>query len=180
MTIDEFIALQRKRINKVRQVAFEIAVKDTHTKMANRIFMRGEADTDTLIGSYDTSKPLYVNPRKTPRSFPTGGKTGNKRDGKPHKTAFFYSYRDFKQAIGQPTDRVRLNLFGRMQSDFISSIRKVSNVEYVTSFKDRLNLLKARGQEKRFGKPIFKLGDSEIKNFNRVLRLEVNRILYAR
>lgn len=192
MTIDEFILKQRERINKIREQALRVAAFDTHTKMANRIFIEGEAANESLIGSYNTSKPLYVNPRKSPRAFPTGGKTGNRRNivgqttptGKQkkqaHKTAFFYSYRDFKQAIGQPTDKVRLNLFGRMQSDFVTGIRRVSNTEYVVSFKDKKNLLKARGQERHFNKIIFKLGQYEINNFNRVLRLEVNRILYGK
>lgn len=180
MTIEEYITKQQKRINQVRIKAYKIAVFDTHRVMANRIFNEGEAANESLIGSYNTTKPLYINPKNAPRSFPTGGKTGNKRNGGRHKTAFFNSYRDFKRTIGQPTDRVRLKLFGRMQSDFVTGIRKVSNVEYTTSFKDKINLKKSRGQEARFGKAIFKFGDTEIKNMDRVMRLEVNRILYGK
>jgi len=184
MTVDEFITKQRQRINQVREKAFVIAVNDTHTKMASRIFNDGEAASGALIGSYNTTRPLYVNPKKSPKSFPVGGKTGNKKtkNGKTlkHKTAFFYSYRDFKQVIGQPTDKVRLNLFGRMQSDFVTGLRKISDIEYIVSFKQKNNLKKARGQEGHFGQQIFKLGDEELRNFSRVMRLETNRILYGK
>lgn len=192
MTIDQFIARQRKKIEAVKQKALRIAAYDTHRKMANRIFVDGEASNESLIGSYNTTNPLYVNPRNSPKSFPTGGKTGNsklsntektptgRRKKVKHKTAFFYSYRDFKRTIGQPTDRVRLNLFGRMQSDFISGFRKVSTTEYVVSFKEPINLKKARGQERRFGKVIFRISAAERKAFNDTMRLEIKRILYAK
>lgn len=181
MTPQQFIEKQKRRLERVEKNALRVAAFETHRIMANRIFNEGEAANESLIGNYNTTNPLYVNPKNSPKKFPTGGKTGKVfKNKQPHKTAFFYSYRDFKNRIGQPTDKVRLSLFGRMQSDFANNaLTKVSDTEYVVRFKNGINLLKARGHEKKWGKKIFSNSQSERRLFEQVLRQEINRMMNA-
>ena len=59
--------------NRPLQIAAKTAMKD----MSVRIFEDGKKSDGSLIGQYDTKKPLYVNPNYSPRAV-----GGNNRKGK--------------------------------------------------------------------------------------------------
>lgn len=182
MTPEEYIAKQRAKWAKIAAGdPLEIAVFETARMQANRIFNDGKDSLNTKIGNYNTSKPIYVNPKNSPKKFPTKGKLGNtkKKNGEPYKTSYFTSYKQFRSAIGRATDKVNLQLFGQLQNDFVTGIKKISNSEYVQTLKQQINFSKARGQEKHFGKPIFSLTKSEIEYFKKVVNEETIKILNA-
>lgn len=112
MTIDQMI-------NKISQIQRELTNDQEYFELVNyviseqseRIFTRGLDKDNSDIGQYST-KPLYVNPKNAPRSFPVRGKTGETKfkSGKPHKAGYFPGYGQFKQTIGEGS-RVNLRLF---------------------------------------------------------------------
>jgi len=85
-----------------------IAAKTDLKNKAVRIFEDGRKTDGSLIGQYDTKKPLYVNPDYAPRAGavkakgiqglkPTTGKHGDHtfKNGKVHKTTYLKNYKEF-------------------------------------------------------------------------------------
>lgn len=75
MTTEEWIAYNQKKIQQLIKNCkpLEIAAKDTMAMQAQRIFMEGKDSADSSIGKYST-KPIYINPKNSPKKFATGGK----------------------------------------------------------------------------------------------------------
>lgn len=182
MTTTEWINKQEQLWEKVASSqALGNAAFDTHRVMANRIFNKGLDSSGARIGNYNSTKPIYVNPKNSPRKFATQGKTGKRRkdNGQPYKTRFFPSYKAFREAIGREAGKVILNLFGRLQSDFVTGLRRKNNVEYESVLKESINQKKKSGLEKKYGKKIFSLTSQERIHFKETLEKEVSRILHA-
>lgn len=196
MTGDEFIRKQKERLQKAQEKAFKIAVFDSHRLMGNRIFVNGEAADDRKIGSYNSTNPIYVNPKNSPRKFTPEGKpketgkkgarsktriietdSGTERLKFKHTTRYFESYKAFRGYIGRKTDVVNLNLFGILQNDFITGLRKVDNSTYEAVLKQGINVKKAQGQEKHFGKKIFSLSKHEREQLYETVRRETILIM---
>lgn len=122
-----------ERLNQVAEGEYKNILRTIATSMngvmVTRIHENGIASDGTKIGVYDT-KPIYVNPTKAPRSFPTGGKSGKTefiKTGLPHKTKYFeQGYSGFKTAIGRnEIGSVNLSLTGQMQNQL--SVIETSN-----------------------------------------------------
>lgn len=173
MTGDEFINAQRKRLQKAQEKAFKVAVFDSHRLMGTRIFVEGEDSNEKKIGAYNSTNPIYVNPKNSPRKFTTGKFKNNE----PRKTKKFSSYREYRAVIGRRVDVVNLNLFGLLQNDFITGLRKVSNSVYEAVLKQAVNAKKADGQEKHFKTKIFSLSKHERAQFFETVRRETILIL---
>jgi len=173
MTGDEFIKRQRQKLQTAQEKAFKIAVFDSHRLMGNRIFVSGEGSDDVRIGSYNATDPIYVNPKNSPRKFATG----KFENGKPRKTKKFSSYKTFRNAVGRQTNVVNLNLLGILQNDFITGLKKVDNATYEAILKQGVNVKKARGQEKHFGKKIFSLSKHERAEFLETVKRETILIM---
>ena len=118
-------------INKIDRFNQQLRSEQTYFELMNfiiseqseRIFVRGLNDKNSDIGTYDT-KPLYVNPKNAPRSFPVKGKTGKTKfnNGKSHKTGYFNGYGQYKQTIGEGS-RVNLRLFRNFEVAYNTSGR---------------------------------------------------------
>ena len=140
---------------------FGRAVQSSVQEIGNRIFVEGKNSKGELIGEYNTTDPLYINPKtKSPKSFPPKGMEGETKfkNGNSHKTGYFDSYSDFRKQIGRESKNVNLVLSGDLQSDFrkakVNSPAKATkiNENYYTIQLDRaLNEKKMEGNEKRFG-----------------------------
>lgn len=89
--------------------------------ISERIHEQGLDANGAKIGNYDT-KPIYVNPNKATRKFPTQGKDGKTKfisTGLPHKTKYFAGgYNEFKTQVGKNIGSVNLNLSGQMSNQF--------------------------------------------------------------
>lgn len=65
-----YAARQAQLLSNLRalQAPFELAVRTVLGEQAQRIFERGQDETGGPIGSYDTTRGFYVNPKKAPRA----------------------------------------------------------------------------------------------------------------
>ena len=106
-----------------------------------------------MIGHY-SGVPMYVNPRYSPRKFPTKGKNGQTKfkNGKPHKTGYFVGYKGFRTAIGRETNIVNLQLSGKLFKDW--SMLQQGNT-WVIGFRSKYGTQVAEGNEQHFGKQIW-------------------------
>lgn len=194
MTTAEFIQKQKGIYQQIIQkdVPLRRAAASTLAMQATRIFVNGENSDGGSIGQYNSTKPLYVNP-----NIAAGAAKGNKKagvsglgkpigktgrttfsDGRPHKTVWVSSYKDFKGKIGQKNDKVRLVLSGDLRSNFSSShLEKVSAHEYITGInRGEANINKAEGLQRKYG-PIFFPTKKEIDNFFTRAQQEYNLII---
>lgn len=178
MTPEQWIEKQKKVLAEIAsgKILAEASI-ETHRQMANRIFNKGEAQTGS-IGRYNTTKPLYVNPKRSPKGFPVKGKYGNTvhKNGTPYKTGYFSSYQEYRNKIGRPTNVVNLNLSGMWQNDFVTGLKKVNNGSYVSVLKRKDNQNKKAGAEKHFGKTIFALTKKERNLFVKLINDQINEI----
>lgn len=179
MKTKDFIEKQRRIFNeiKTKNLPLQRAADAAHRLMVTRIFSEGGA-VQGKIGNYNSTDPLYVNPKNSPKSFSKRGKvsTSSKfKNGKERKTGFFDSYKDFRDTIGRPTGTVNLNLSSDLELDFSNTGKttEISPLKRVSTIDRDENIKKAEGNEKHFGKKIFDLTAAETKEFNRILELEL-------
>lgn len=91
-----------------------------------RIHEHGKDSDDQTIGQYST-KPIYVNPKNSPKGFAPKGKHGQTkfksgiREGEQHKTRYFeQGYKEFKTYIGANLlGSVNLSLTGGLSNQTI-------------------------------------------------------------
>ena len=194
MTTEEWIKDQQAKIQELVKFCkpLEIAARDTMAMQAGRIFVEGKDSADSSIGKYST-KPLYLNPKKSPKKFAVKGKTGKSKfkNGKPHQTRYFADgYKGFRNTIGRQTKFVDLSLVGDLQSDFANSPFigtllpknimpiKVNNLEYITALKRKVNKEKRMGLEEKYG-PIFQLSQAEKNHFIDIVKKETDLLFGA-
>jgi hypothetical protein len=178
MTTDQYIKKIRRSIQVLKTgIPIGVASQDTHVKMVERIFEKGKNALDSQIGQYNDSKPLYVNPDKSPKKFSTKGANGKSKfkNGKTKKTGYFKSYKDYRQKIGRPTGKVNLVLSGNLQSDFGKAVTKVNNLKYTATAREE-NEDKISGLEEKYGN-IFRITPKERTNFKQVLSDELIKLL---
>lgn len=176
VSIAEYIASQKERFERLENgEALEIAVRDTHAKQVQRIFVDGKNSDDSQIGQYNTTEPLYVNPAtRSPKDFPKKGKNSDSpklKNGKDRQTGYFESYSDFKKTIEPGTGSVNLMLFGNLRSAFANGLFKVSEREWVVAI-PQSEYVKIEGNEERFGAKISDLTKEEHNNFIEVIQEE--------
>ncbi len=174
-------------VNRPLRIAASAAMKD----MGLRIFEEGRKSDGSLIGQYDTKRPMYINPDTSPRATgnkklglqglkPTEGKHGDHtfKDGSVHKTTYVNNYKDFRNRIGRRIDKVNLVLSGDLQSDFANGKasnpipKKVNANEYVVTLARPENQKKRDGLEDKYG-IIFHHTTEEIAKFVKIADLEL-------
>lgn len=147
MTIEEFII----KTNKLKE---QILADDEPLKLAaysvlaiqsERIFTKGQ-NSDGATHQYNSTDPLYVNPKDSPgkkfkprgkpkkegqkgatkittkikfggRGF-SSGKSSKVESERERKTKWFPSYKAYREEIGFKTNFVNLQLSGELKSDF--------------------------------------------------------------
>jgi hypothetical protein len=176
MTTEQYIKRQHEKLDLLKEgKAIAIAATDTHTKMTARIFEEGETAQGNKL-KYDSTDPIYVNPKDSPKSFPVKGKDGDVKfkNGKNHKTGYFKSYQEYRQKIGRESGFMNLNLFGVLQSDFGKGVVKVDGSAYASTVTQEAN----KGKLEKFS-TFFKLNAEERESFRDVLEFESLEILKA-
>lgn len=194
MTPAEFAIEIRFKIEAIRRDnrPLNVAAADTHAKMSDRIFVKGQASDGNGIGQYST-KDIWINPDKTAtrnqKGFnPRKGKAGNTEfktnPSRKRKTSYFEGWKGFRATQGLQTSVVDLNNTGDMFFDFaktnlpfLDRVVQLNVNEYASTFTKDLNTKKASGNENHFNKTIFKLTASERANFLRLLELELKQAL---
>lgn len=179
-----------------QDMPLEIAARDTVAAMFSRIFVDGKDAKGGSIGNYNTTKPLYVNPKNLPRATPVKGKnddTGNVGKN-PRKTAYFESYMALRADQGVNTKYVDLNFSGRLGFNFVNSsvstqsgtikggasskdirLEKIDKLSYVIRL-NKENMAKAKGNQVRFSTKIFAVSKEEKASFKRVMQFETIRL----
>jgi hypothetical protein len=176
MSTDEYIKKLRSKLSDLLRdnKPLASAVASAHADQMVRIFEDGKDSSDGKIGEYDSSTPIYVDPKTSPRSFQAKGKTGESqfKNGKSHKTGYFSSYKAYRAGQGRQTSFVDLKLFGQLQRDMSNSLTRINPNIWVTGTKNKTNSKKAEGAEKKYGK-IFNLTKKEKEVFKETLRDEL-------
>lgn len=169
----------------------QIAATEAHRLMVKRIF-EDHKDADGAEIKEPSTKPIYVNPKNSPKKFATGGKPvensngvkvipkkksmniatdfGSERLKVKHKTKYFEGgYAEFKKII----DRDKLVLFGTMRNDFRAGIKKLDQSSWISYFKNPTNAKKADGLEDKYqGTKIFTVSKEERDIFIKILQQE--------
>jgi hypothetical protein len=154
---------QQLQIENLRK-AMETGARDILPDVARRVFTDGKATDGSDIGAYST-KPIYISKKNSPRSAGIVKK----------KTLFFPGgYKQFKSDIGRG-DEVNLKVFGRLQTDYLTPLKKDTPEGLSFELKEAANAEKKEGNEKRFGKDIFNLNQTEKDKVTNTISFEVAR-----
>lgn len=198
MTLQEYIALEKKRLEKLLNdtaplfIASQTALGD----FSERVFKFGQTTTGSRY-KYNESRPLYVNPSarntdnpnvapgntsslKPPRGKPYGGKAGRTKfasTGLPHQTTWVPSYKALRDLVKLESSFINFEAHGDLKSEIENrsstgvTPRKINNNEYIIRVTDR-NAEKVQGLNDRFPN-VFLLSSAEINEFNRSYAFEV-------
>ena len=176
MKVDDFIKRLRELPNKIIQNNIQISViaaNEAMAEMLDRIFVKGLAADGTKIGDY-SNDPIYVSvPYPQLRN---AGLRKKGRQGKKTKRSAFFSkgYKEFRQQAGRQSGFVDLNLTGSL----FNSVKVGKYQGKVVIFFDQdESIVKAQGNEKRFGKEIFTLSREGIKIVNEAIARELNLLI---
>jgi hypothetical protein len=186
MTIEEFKL-------KLEQALAEIKANDTPLRLASygavaqiskRVFTDGGNADGGAIGQYNSTKPIYLNPKKSFGGSKLGtprGKNGDTKfkDGRSHVTVYLDSYKDYKSILGKPSGGayVNLELSGDLKSDLENGMApiQISTHEYAIGLKRPINIEKRKGLEARYGK-IFAMTNKEVEEFIKDIQFEFAKI----
>lgn len=175
LTTTQLIQKYRSSITKIEH-GFERAVDSVHALQTKRIFEDGLRADGGKIGTYNSTKRIYVNPKYVPKAkgLSGKGKTGKSKfkNGKPHKSTFFKSYKAFRASQGAETGFVNFKLFGHLQSDYRKPPVRIAPGVYVAGTSNPFNSNKVRHLIKRYGNNIFTLSMDERKELVRLATFE--------
>jgi hypothetical protein len=136
-----------------------------------RIHEKGKAVDGGNIGQYDTSSPMYINPNKAPRKaglVPPKGKNGETKfkNGKPHKTTYVNSYKDYRGRVGRKTDKVNLNLTGKLQSELnLVVVNNKADIGFISSYGGTIS----EAMEDKYGKKIWGVSKEDKKDIQNIV-----------
>ncbi len=133
--------------DKLDALYLEIAT-NVHASNLRRIHNDGQDVNGRTIGHYST-KPFYMNPKRSPRGFAPQGKNGAKN----RKTRYFSGgYKQFRSVIGRPNNKVDLQLSGGLLHDF--QIKRIYG-GYVIGFMTKHGSDIAKGMETKYRRKIW-------------------------
>ena len=154
-------ALLLSRI-KLYEVPFELAVRTVLAAQGERIFTRGEKSDGGRIGSYDTERELYVNPKKSPRAtgalgpgfslqglLPTKGKPSGEwqtpSDEAPDGEEYFTGRTAWRGGKGTKAGDPHKTTYLRNYKDFRNRIgRRIDTVDLVLTGDLRLDFVSSQ------------------------------------
>lgn len=159
-----------------------LAVNEVRMK---RIFIDGLNSSGSKIGTYNSTTPVYIDPDKAPKKVKQIGK-----NGKPIKSGYYKSYKEFRQAMGRESGFVNIRLNNELQNDLANGSLtkssnkvnlkvtpiKVSKGVYKVVLKKQENIDKMVGLEKKYGK-IIEHTKEEKELFTKVIDTELGLIL---
>jgi hypothetical protein len=188
MTIDEFNLKLKQALAEIQanDIPLRLAAYSSLAEVSLRIFTKGGNADGGAIGQYNSTNPIYLNPKKSFGGSKLGtprGKTGETKfkNGKTHVTVYLDSYKDYKAVLGKPSGGgfVNLELSGDLKSDFengkVPTPQQRGPHEYFVSLKRPINNDKRDGLEAKYGK-IFALTNQEVENFIEDIKFEFAKI----
>ena len=186
MTIEEFKLKLEQALAEIKanDVPLRLASYGALAEISKRVFTDGLNSDGGAIGQYNSTDPIYINPKKafggsklgTPR-----GKNGDTKfkDGRSHVSVYLDSYKDYKSILGKPSGGgfVNLELSGDLKSDFENNMapRQINTHEYIIGLKRPINIDKRKGLEAKYGR-IFFMTQKEIDEFIADVKFEFAKI----
>ncbi len=184
-TIAQFISKLEQSIKVLEEnEPLKIAVLSVNALRVERIFQDGKNSAGGNIGSYESTKPIYVSDEQAPKNVNHKGKTG-----KTIKSGYYESYKDFRKDMGRESGKVNLRLTNDLQSDLSNATLtksentiatpspiKVSNHEYKVTLKRPLNIKKKEGLEDKYGE-VFRHTKDEVDKYYEILRKEQGSLM---
>lgn len=188
MTIEEFNLKLRQALAELEanDVPLRLASYGAVAEISKRVFTDGNNAADAKIGQYNSTDPIYLNPKKSfggSKLGPPRGKNGDTvfKNGKPHATVYLDSYKDYKSILGKPSGGgyVNLELSGDLKSDFENGTTptptQVNTHEYIIQIKRPININKVDGLQAKYG-PIFRMTKKELDNFYKDIVFEFKKL----
>ena len=188
MTIDEFNLKLKQALAEIQanDVPLRLAAYSSVAEVSLRVFTNGGNANGGAIGQYNSTDPIYLNPKTSfggSKLGPPRGKNGDTKfkNGKPHVTVYLDSYKDYKSILGKPSGGgfVNLELSGDLKSDFengsVPTPTQIGTHEYAVKLRENINKKKIAGLESRYGK-IFALTNQEVENFIEDIKFEFAKI----
>ena len=175
MTTNDFFKKLDNQLEKISDAKYLFTcVSEVHARQVKRVFEQGLNSDGVKIGHYDTTQPLYVNPLRSPKKFPTKGKSGQStfKGGGEHKTGYFDSYKSFRQAISRETGFVNLRLTENLKFDFTNSLILNGNV-YQSGVNRNENVDKVNGISKKYGETTWRITQGEKDIFKKCVTLKL-------
>lgn len=143
-----------------------------------RIHNDGIAVNGAKIGNYSI-KPMYANPKVSPKKFTGIGKTGRTKflNGKQHVTRYFKTgYRGFRSFVGREVSVVNLQLSGKLKLDWVM---QPQGKNFLLGFKSKYGSEVSRGNEQRFGKRIWGVTKKDEADIKIIVEDFINKKLNA-
>lgn len=140
-----------------------------------RIHEQGKAVNGSKIGSYDTTRPLYVNPETSATKqglIPTKGKNGQTKfkNGKLHKATYVNSYKELRKIQGKESGFVNLNYTSKLQSELNLVVKNnKADIGFISSYGGDLS----ENLEKKYGKKIWGVTQQNITDIKNIVIEEV-------
>lgn len=176
MTPENYIQELRARIADIKsnEEPIILAVKDTTSMMAVRIFEKGLDASGAPIGQYNATKGLWISDDRLPKKGTNIGKTG-----KPIKTSYYESYKAMREQQGRETGFMNLRLTNRLQSEFLNApiSEKISQPGEPLRIGDGEYAIAVSGRSKKITEKwarVFAFSEEEIKHFSDVLNFEIS------
>lgn len=175
MTSQDFIKKLDAQLQKIEDAKFLFTcVSEVHARQVKRVFEQGLNSNGAKIGTYNSTDPLYVDPDKSPKSFPTRGKTGRDtfKSGAKHKTGYFDSYKAFRQAISRESSFVNLRLTENLKFDFTNSLTLSGSV-YQSGVNRKENVGKVDGIADKYGVETWGISKGEIEIYKQCIKTKL-------
>lgn len=162
-----------KKASDVSSLQREVATYLTASN-TRRIHNEGKAVNGQSIGNY-SFKPIYVNPKISPKKFQTKGKYGNTKfkNGQLHKTGYFFGWGGFRSSIGRNASFVNLQLTGRLRFDWAMEQRGKDWIIGFGSYGAKVSI----GNEQRFGKQIWGVSKQDYEMIKKIETEFINKAL---
>lgn len=186
MTIEEFKLKLEQALAEIKanDIPLRLASYGALAQISKRVFTDGLNSDGGAIGQYNSTDPIYINPKKAfggSKLGPPRGKNGDTKfkDGRSHVTVYLDSYKDYKSILGKPSGGayVNLELSGDLKSDFENNMapRQINTHEYIIGLKRPINIEKRKGLEGKYGR-IFFMTQKEIDEFIADVKFEFAKI----
>lgn len=173
-SVSKWADAQRKKLTELEKAHGRV-VGTVHAQQIVRIYEEGKRGSGGGIGQYNSTTPLYVNPKlaKNGAKLTKKGKTGQTKfkNGKPHKSAYFPSYKAFRGSQGLETGFVNLDLTGQLKLDHSNSLQPQGDT-WIAGTKNPANTKKLNGAIDKYGVDVFKISQDERKLLIDTLRKE--------
>lgn len=183
MTTNEF---NKKLEEKIQLIEKEnkpllLAVKSVTALQSKRIFLDSQNVSNAPIGDYK-NREYYVNPKNSPKKFPTKGKSGETKfkNGQAHRTGYFTNWLALKKTIGrnQRVNTVDLFYTGALSRNWANaeilskaSAIRVNQHNYIVSLTEA-----NKAKVSRYGN-VFGLSKNEKDVFLKTVQFELKKSL---